>query len=90
MAFLAYSVGTGSGSFGELFFKLVERMDVWLCVDDLQCWTMIYIHLRKSKLNLKKFFYFFLDFLCMLLFDFSSSLNYKKSIKIKSVLFYEG
>ncbi len=28
MAFLAYSVGMGSGSFGELFFKLVERMDV--------------------------------------------------------------
>jgi hypothetical protein len=28
MAFLAYSVGTRSGSFGELFFKLVERMDV--------------------------------------------------------------
>jgi hypothetical protein len=41
MAFLAYSVGTWSGSLGELFFKLVERMVVWLCVDDLQCWTVI-------------------------------------------------
>jgi hypothetical protein len=28
MAFLAYSVGMWSGSFGELFFKLVERMVV--------------------------------------------------------------
>ncbi len=28
MAFLAYSVGTWSGSLGELFFKLVERMVV--------------------------------------------------------------